>query len=135
MLIEDVETYLNTFAPWTQSGVTYTVRRYFTPDEPDEVITLIEFPAGAGIWAMGPSLRAPVRERRGLMVVVRGPRKDAANAAAMAEQVHLKLAALHATLSGRRYLITEMHPMVMKEEDRNNRWRYEGNYLVQKERG
>jgi hypothetical protein len=135
VLLNDIEAHLNSFGAWTQDGVTYTVRRNYTPDTPDPVISLEEFPAGKAIFAMGPSLRSPVRERAGLMVVVRGPQKDATNARAMAEQVHLKLDGLKAVLSTRRYTVFAMHSPIRREQDRNARWEYETNYVVLKERG
>ncbi len=135
MLLDDIEAYLATFAPWTQSGKTYTVRKNFTPDQPDEVITLIEFPAGGALRAMGPSLTAPVRERAGLMVLVRGPLKDYANARAMAELVYQRLDHFAGTLSGRLYYIESMHVPILKEQDRNGRWLVETNFVAQKERG
>lgn len=135
MLLDDVETYLNTFGTWSQSGTTYAIRKNLIPDTPDAVIVLIEFPAGPGIKAMGASLRAPLRERAGLMVTVRGPRGDYANARAMAEVVNGRLDSLRSTLSGRRYYVTAMHTFMLKEQDRNDRWKLECNYLVLKERG
>lgn len=135
MLLDDIETYLGTFAPWTQSGTTYTIRRNFTPETPDAVITLIEFEAGKPIRAMGPSLAAPIRTREGLMVLVRGPQKDYDNARDMANAVHLKLDRFAGTLSGRLYFIEALHEPHLQEQDRNDRWRIECNYLALKERG
>lgn len=135
MLLDDIETYLNTFGAYSQSGTSYTVRKHLVPDTPDATITLLEFPAGKSQYAMGAPLRGPVRERAGLMVSVRGPQKDYGNARAMAETVHQRLDSYKGTLSGRRYTIYAMHPPILKEQDRNGRWKIESNYLVLKERG
>lgn len=135
MLLDDVEAYLTSFGAYTQAGTTYTVRKYFTPDTPDATITLLGFPAGPAVRAMGPALGAPIRERHGLMVVVRGPQKEYGNAQAMAEVVYQRLDNFHGVLSTRQYDVTAMHPPMVKEEDRNARWRIETNFLVMKERG
>jgi hypothetical protein len=135
VLLTDIETYLATFAPWTQSGTTYTIRTYFTPDTPDAVIVLREFPAGESVYGMGPSLRAPLKERIGLMVSVRGPQKSPTNERLMAEAVHLKLSRFKGTLGGRAYYIEEMHGPAPIDQDRNSRWGHEMNYVVMKDSG
>jgi hypothetical protein len=53
----------------------------------------------------------------------------------MAEVVNSRLDSLHATLSTRMYYVTAMHAFMLKEQDRNERWKLECNYLVLKERG
>lgn len=135
MLLDDIETLLNAEGPYTAGGSTFMVRKYMAPDTPDAVIVLEEFPAGKPISAMGPSRHAPIRERAGLMVWVRSPKKDYGSARTVAETIYQKLHNLGETLSGRQYFIQAMHAPALKEQDRNDRWLIETNFLVQKERG
>lgn len=135
MLADDLETYLNGLGPYTSGGTTFTVRKFLTPDTPDAVITLIEWPGGKAIRAMGASIGSPIRERAGLQVLVRGPQQDYAAARDVAEQIYRKLDFLNATLSARQYFIEAMHPPMLLEQDRNHRWIMSTNFLVLKERG
>jgi len=135
MLIDDVAIHLASFGAYTQAGATYSIQRGVLPDEVVESITLQEIPAGKAIRAMGPSLGAPIRERAGLRVTVRGALGDYQNPRIVAELVHTRLDGLNATLSGRRYWIQALHPPVLDQQDRNVRWRLVATYYVEKERG
>jgi hypothetical protein len=135
LLLDDIETYLNTFGAYTQDTTTYTLRKHFSPETPDAVIVLLEVPIGAPMRAMGASVSAPVRERSGLCVRVRGPQQDYSNARSMAETVYQRLDFLNTTLSGRQYSLSALHAPVLYQEDRNNRWWIDTTFLVLKERG
>jgi hypothetical protein len=142
MLIDDIITELTESAPFTDSGAnTYTLRKYYMPDgdgAPDEIILAEETVSGRmDINAMGASKRAPIRQQEAFQLRVRGPRSRYDLTREMAETVHLLLANLNKTISGRKYHIRTLIPPRASErgQDKNSRWQVVATYLVLKERG
>lgn len=137
MLINDIETFLTTYAP-LQGGsppVTFTLRRGFIPAEPDAVIALVESEGMKPVRGMGASQGAPIFERPMLEVHVRGPRGDYIAGREAAELVYQKLDHCSTTQSGRRYFIEAWSAPFCDGQDKNDRWLFVTTFLVHKERG